>query len=338
VPPSDRPTRVLTIDPDHPDSRTIAIAAEVIRRGGLVAFPTETVYGLGANALDEESVRCIFIAKGRPAQNPLIVHSVGRPMILQVVQSWPAAAERLAERFWPGPLTLVVNKSNAVPTIVTGGGPTVGVRWPTHPVAEALIREAGVPLAAPSANRSAEVSPTRAEHVEKSLGGRIDLILDGGPTRNGIESTVLDLTTDPPVLLRPGPVSIADLERVIGPVSRRSDQTRPGPLPSPGLLPRHYAPRAPVELLSSREELFERTQEAIVGGERVGVMAFGEAEGLPGEPVAMPIDAREYAARLYAVLHELDARGFDRILIESPPDTDEWLAVRDRLSRAASPG
>lgn len=334
--PPDRPTRVLPIDPEHPDARTIALASEVIRRGGMVAFPTETVYGLGANALDEESVRGIFTAKGRPEQNPLIVHIAGRSMILQVVKQWPPAAERLAEKFWPGPLTLVVNMSDAIPLVVTGGGPTVGVRWPTHPVAEALIRGAGVPLAAPSANRSAEVSPTRAEHVVKSLGGRIDLILDGGPTRNGIESTVLNLTCDPPVLLRPGPVSISDLEHVIGPVSRRSGPPRSGALPSPGLLPRHYAPRTPIRLISSRDEVFERTKMAIADGERVGVMAFGEVEGLPGECVAMPVDPGGYAATLYAALHDLDARGLDRILIESPPDTDEWLAVRDRLGRAAS--
>jgi L-threonylcarbamoyladenylate synthase len=327
-----RPTRVLTIDPANPDPAALRAAAAVVRGGGLVAFPTETVYGLGANALDPASIRLIFAAKGRPPTNPLIVHVADGGMLARVVATWPDPARALAARFWPGPLTVVLPKGEAVPAEVTGGGPTVAVRMPAHPVALGLIREAGVPVAAPSANRSSEVSPTRAEHVRAGLDGRIDLILDGGPTPNGIESTVLDLTKGRPVLLRPGPISVADLEAVVGPVVRWNRSAPAGPLPSPGLLPRHYAPRTPVELHPAAS-LAARAAELRAAGERVAVLAVGGEPGAGG--VGMPADAVGYGAQLYAVLHDLDARGLGRILIELPPDTDEWLAVRDRLTRAA---
>jgi L-threonylcarbamoyladenylate synthase len=254
-------------------------------------------------------------------------------MLGQVVAQWPEAARALAARFWPGPLTLVLAKAAAVPPEVTGGGPTVAVRIPAQPVALGLIREAGVPLAAPSANRSSEVSPTRAEHVRAGLDGRIDLILDGGPTPNGIESTVLDLTNDPPVLLRPGPVSRVTLEEIIGPVHFREAGSGSGPLPSPGLLPRHYAPRTPIELHPA-VGLGARAAELRAQGQRVAVVTIGGPAG--EDVVVMPAAAAGYAARLYEVLHNLDRRGFSRILVELPPDTDEWLAVRDRLTRAAS--
>jgi L-threonylcarbamoyladenylate synthase len=326
----DRPTRVRTIDPLSPDADTLRDAADVVRAGGLVAFPTETVYGLGANALDPAAVDGIFAAKGRPATNPLIVHIDGESMLGLVAAAWPPAAGKLAKRYWPGPLTLVVPKAAAVPDAVTGGGPTVAVRMPAHPVALGLIRAAGVPLAAPSANRSTELSPTRAGHVRAGLDGRIDLILDGGPTPNGIESTVLDVTGERPVLLRPGPIAVAELEAVVGPIERRRLESSSGPLPSPGMLPRHYAPRTPVELLADPEAIQKRADRS------TSAVLMGERTGVAGLVVRMPADAAGYAARLYDVLHDLDRRGVSRILIEMPPETDEWLAVRDRLTRAAT--
>lgn len=321
-------TRVLCIDPVRPDPAAIAAAAAVLRRGGLVAFPTETVYGLGANALAAAAVRGIFAAKGRPATNPLIVHVADAAMVRVLAADWPPRAAALAGAFWPGPLTLVLPRTAAVPDAVTGGGPTVAVRWPAHPVALALIRAAGVPLAAPSANRSTELSPTRAEHVLAGLAGRIDLILDGGPTAAGIESTVVDATTDPPTLLRPGPISLAQLETVVGRIRLRTAGPDDGPLPSPGMMARHYAPRTPVVLVAGRDQL------VALAGERVGVLALGEAGGMPGPAIALPANPVGYAAGLYAALHELDARGLQRVLIEEPPATAEWLAVRDRLTRA----
>ena len=330
-----RSTPIIAIDAVTPDPQILRTAAEILHAGGLVAFPTETVYGLGANALDQDAVRKIFDAKGRPAGNPLIVHVNGDAMLRQVVADWPPRAQLLAENFWPGPLTLVLSKGKSVPDIVTAGGTTIAVRSPGHPVALGLIREAGVPLAAPSANRSGEISPTRAEHVRAGLDGRIDLILDGGPTANGIESTVLDLMTDPPTLLRPGPVSIARLEAVIGPI-RKNREASTGPLPSPGLMPRHYAPLTPVELHTSRASLESRAEELRHRGGKIGKMTLGTELIADLAHVTMPVAAEVYAEQLYGVLHQLDALGLDRILIELPPQGDEWLAVHDRLSRAAA--
>lgn len=307
-------------------------AAALLRAGALVAFPTETVYGLGANALDAKAVAGIFRAKGRPAHNPLIVHIAGQEMRNRVVALWPPLAQRLADAFWPGPLTLVLPKNPAVPDEVTGGGPTVAVRWPAHPLAAELIRLTDLPLAAPSANRSSELSPTRAEHVQKSLSGRIDLILDGGPTTAGIESTVLDLSQTPPVLLRPGPIALAELEAVCGPIRERADLPHTGPLPSPGMLARHYAPHTPVELLDSAECVQIRASELQRAGRRFAALVI--------EPnttgIALPADPNAYAARLYDTLHALDAQAYEVILIECPPDTPGWVAVRDRLQRAAT--
>ena len=228
-------------------------AAELLRHGKLVAFPTETVYGIGANALDEAAVRRIFEVKGRPSTSPLIVHVDSLEMARRVVAVWPTAAETLARRFWPGPLTLVLPKQPTVPDVVTAGLPTVGVRAPAHPVALELIRRSGVPVAAPSANRFTELSPTTAEHVRRSLGGSVDLILDGGPAQVGIESTVLSLAGAQPVLLRPGMVSPAQIEELIGPVTlggRIEDQSASAHA-SPGLHRRHYSPRTPLLLVSN---------------------------------------------------------------------------------------
>jgi L-threonylcarbamoyladenylate synthase len=331
-------TEVLTVDRQRPDARPIAHAAALLRDGGLVAFPTETVYGLGASALDPAAVARIFAAKGRPANNPLIVHVSDARAAAQVVGAWPESAARLAERFWPGPLTLVLPKAPGVPDAVTAGGPTVAVRVPAHPVALALIRAAGVPVAAPSANRSGYLSPTRAEHVLASLDGRVEMVLDAGSVPGGIESTVLDPASDPPRLLRPGLLSVADLQSIIGPIDLppASAPSAERPMPSPGLLSRHYAPRTPLELVADGGH--ERVEELRRSGLRVGWLTFGPSAPNQADVriVVMPDDAREYAVRLYAVLHTLDAAGLDRLVAELPPDSQEWLAVRDRLRRAAA--
>jgi L-threonylcarbamoyladenylate synthase len=339
-------TEILAVDARAPAPARIARAAEVLRGGGLVAFPTETVYGLGALALDANAVRGIFAAKGRPANNPLIVHIADISEVLSVAAAWPDAAERLARRFWPGPLTLIVPRGAAVPDATTAGGPTVALRVPAHPVARALLRAVGAPLAAPSANRSSELSPTCAEHVLRGLDGRIDLVLDGGPTTGGVESTVLDVTTSPPRLLRPGLIGPAELEAVIGPVVRPPPPVPPpaggggagwgnAVLPSPGMLPRHYAPRT---LLECTPDGRNRVEELIRAGARIGWMTFStwSEDQSPRLIVqTMPTDAVGYAARLYATLHILDDAGLDRIIVDLPPEGDEWLAVRDRLRRAA---
>jgi L-threonylcarbamoyladenylate synthase len=332
-------TQILSVDPVQPQPEVTAQAAAVLRGGGLVAFPTETVYGLGANALDAEAVSRIFAAKGRPANNPIIVHVPDVAGVSRVASGWPEIAARLAERFWPGPLTLVLPRREELPFIVTAGGPTVAVRAPANAVAQALLRAADVPVAAPSANRSGELSPTRAEHVRRSLDGRIDLILDGGPTTGGIESTVLDVTSSPPRLLRPGLIGPAEIEAVIGPVSRDPQQVVESgtALASPGMLPRHYAPRTKLYCEESNARL--RAEFMGVQGYRIAWMPFTALLdlGLPNVlAVAMPKGAADYASRLYDVLHELDAAGLDAIVVEMPPASEEWLGVRDRLRRASA--
>jgi L-threonylcarbamoyladenylate synthase len=314
-------------------------AAEALRQGGLVCFPTETVYGLGANALDAAAVARIFEAKGRPANNPLIVHAADRERAKELVAAWPESADRLAERFWPGPLTLVLPRAEAVPDVVTAGGPTVAVRVPAHPVARELLAVSGLPVAAPSANRSARLSPTTAAHVLHDLDGRVDLILDGGPTPGGIESTVLDLS-GPPRLLRPGLIEAAALEAIVGPIGRPSETPRSGALPSPGMLARHYAPRTPLECVEDNG--LARVTELHGQDVRVALVSHhpGFVRDVPaGVPVArMPADPAGYAAMLYAVLHLLDERGLGRIVVALPPASEEWHAVRDRLTRAAAQG
>ena len=290
----------------------VAHAAELIRAGKLVAFPTETVYGLGANALDPAAVERIFAAKGRPKTSPLIVHVDSIEMARGLAAEWPAAAETLARRYWPGPLTLVLPKRAEIPDIVTAGLPTVGLRMPGHPLALELIRAAGVAIAGPSANRFTELSPTTASHVPEALA---DYVLDGGPARVGIESTVLSLVgvpVGPPMLLRPGVISLPEMEALIGPI-RVASAPAEGAHASPGMHERHYRPRTTLVLL--------RDGEALPAG-----------RGIRAE---MPADAREYAAVLYETLHRLDAEGLDWIAIDEPPDAPEWAGVRDRLRRAA---
>jgi L-threonylcarbamoyladenylate synthase len=330
-------TQVLPIDPDVPEADRIARAAILLRDGGLVAFPTETVYGLGANALDAVAVAGIFTAKGRPSHNPLIVHVAHVSDAVHLAGAWPGMVDQLAARFWPGPLTLVVPTSPRIPDLVTAGGPTVALRVPAHQVAEALLRATGCPLAAPSANRSTALSPTRAEHVLASLGGRIPLILDAGPTPGGLESTVLDVTTTPPRLLRPGLVTPAQIEAVVGPIARYDDTGRAGqPLRSPGLLTRHYAPQAPLECANDDGEARVRQLQQL--GLRVGWLTFGEhpRQHDPGAvTLMMPTHPTLYAAQLYAALHTLDLAGVQRIVVALPPATEDWLAVQDRLRRGS---
>jgi L-threonylcarbamoyladenylate synthase len=315
------PPRELSVNPDAPDPTAVRAAAEALRGGGLVAFPTETVYGLGANALDAAAVGRVFAAKGRPATNPLIVHVADRAAAVALTPDWTAAAEKLAAAFWPGPLTLVLTRRADLPVAVTAGGPTVAVRVPAHPAALALLRECGLPIAAPSANRSGELSPTTADHVRKSLGDRVDLILDGGACPGGLESTVVDVSGDAVKLLRPGLISAAQLEAVAGPVTPWGGVS--GPLPSPGMLTKHYSPRTALEVADTPDE--------------VAFLAdLYETAGLKVARYTLPPDPVTAAASLYADLHALDAGGFDRIIVALPPDADEWRAVRDRLTRAAA--
>lgn len=319
-------TELVTLDPSAPDPGAIARAAELIRAGRLVAFPTETVYGLGANALDPAAVRDVFRAKGRPSSNPLIVHVHDSSQIVNVAAEWPETAARLAKEFWPGPLTLVVPKRPGLPGEVTAGGPTVAVRCPNHPIAQALLRAAGLPIAAPSANRSTELSPTRAEHVLKGLDGRIPLILDGGPCPGGIESTVVDVSGEVVRLLRHGLVTVPILEEVVGKVEVGAKSE--GIARSPGQMEKHYSPRTPLRLVNGND-IVDDFLEAKTAGLQAGMMSlYG--------PMAMSNEPAIYAAELYSRLHELDAKGLNLILVEMPPDTPEWAAVRDRLTRAAA--
>lgn len=325
-----------------PGPQLLAHAASVIRRGGLVAFPTETVYGLGANALDADAVARIFAAKGRPAFNPLIVHVPGIEQARALVTGWPDAAERLARAFWPGPLTLVLGKRAIVPDSVTAGLDSVAVRVPSHPIALALLRAAQRPIAAPSANRYTELSPTAAEHVARSLGDRVDLIIDGGPTTVGIESTVVDLTGRVPRLLRPGMLGLDALRAVVGDVDPPPTGNGAGddeaPRPSPGMAARHYAPRAHLVLFDpdDRTGAARIASAAAARGERVGALLLAPLDAPLEHPVRMPADPAAYASRLYAALHRLDAEGCDLVLAEQPPDTPAWAGVRDRLRRGAT--
>jgi L-threonylcarbamoyladenylate synthase len=328
-------TLVRVVDPVAPDPAVLAEAADLLRAGRLVVFPTETVYGLGADATNAAAASAVFAAKGRPAINPLIVHVPSGGDVLRVAGDFPESARRLVERFWPGPLTLVLPKGRAVAEAVTGGGPTVAVRVPAHPVALGLLRAAGVPVAAPSANRSSQLSPTTAAHVLAGLDGRVDLVIDAGPTTGGLESTVLDLTRTPPRLLRPGLIAPGELEAVVGVIQRPAGPATDGPaLPSPGMLDRHYAPRTPLVCLPPTE-----AARAVASGERVGWLTATKGPAGPSvECVRLPADPAVWAARLYAELHRLDGMGLELVVVDMPPAAEEWLAVRDRLRRAAVPG
>jgi len=305
-------------------------AVELLRAGRLVAFPTETVYGLGADASNPEAVARIFAAKGRPADHPLIVHLASAAQVADWASEFPAPARALAEAFWPGPLTLVLPRSTRVPDDVTGGQDTVGLRVPSHPVAHELLRRFGGGVAAPSANRHGRVSPTRAEHVREELGDRVDLVLDGGDCEVGLESTIVGCRDGEVTLLRPGHITRLDLERVVGPVRLPSSRAPR----VPGSLRSHYAPATPVALLPP-----EAIGRLCLGEEASGLAVLAPRPRPPGIAVLawreLPADPRGYGRALYAALRELDALGARRIVVESVPDGDAWAAVSDRLARAA---
>ena len=325
-------TRCLELDPAHPDPGILTEAARLLRQGEPVAFPTETVYGLGANALDPRAVSRIYEAKGRPATNPLIVHVSDLEQARELVLSWPASLDRLVSNAWPGPLTVVLPRSRRIPDIVTAGQSHVGIRIPAHPVARALLGVSGIPLAAPSANRSEHISPTRAWHVMASLGGRIPLILDGGACQVGIESTVIRREPDDTLtVLRPGMITPETLRAWSG-MNVRIPEGPPEagkPLPSPGQDLRHYAPDTPTSIVQDVN--------AVSGWSdlRLGVLACEpEPTWFTGEWIRLPAQPGAYASELYDGLHRLDHLALSRILIVAPPRSEDWSAIWDRLQRA----
>ncbi|WP_016814642.1 L-threonylcarbamoyladenylate synthase [Salinispora arenicola] len=308
----------------------VAEAAAVLRAGGLVAFPTETVYGLGANALDAQAVARIFAAKARPSFDPLITHLAEAAELEKLVGTVSPAVAVLAERFWPGPLTLIVDRPAAIPPIVTSGLETMAVRVPDHAAARGLIAAAGVPVAAPSANRFGQLSPTWAEHVVAGLGAAVDVVLDGGPTRCGIESTIVDVRGERPVVLRLGALPVESLEEAVGPVTVRPGSS--GQPVAPGTLAAHYAPRTPLRLVTGAGPVDG-------GGARRGFLGFRSRPA--GEWAAVEVlssdgDLTEAAARLFDALHRLDGAGVDEIVVEPVPEVGVGRAVNDRLRRAAA--
>jgi L-threonylcarbamoyladenylate synthase len=345
-------TTMLPIDPEHPQADRIHRAARIIQAGGLVAFPTETVYGLGADAFNTEAVTQIFTAKGRPAYDPIIVHVdqhvVSQPERLEDVVAFVSpTASLLIQTFWPGALTLVLPKSDRIPAVVTANGPTVAVRCPRHPIAQALIYAAGCPIAAPSANRFSHTSPTTAQHVFDDLHGRVELILDGGPTSIGVESTVLDLSGDRPRLLRPGGVSLEALEAVLGPIEQPGVSAKNHePLASPGMLDRHYAPKAMLLLFTGsndgvQDAISARAANELAIGHKVGLLVADEDAarlstlGCPQISVGPQADAETIARRLFDAMRTLDDAGVELILARDFAPQGLGLAIRDRLRRAA---
>jgi L-threonylcarbamoyladenylate synthase len=332
---------ILSIDTSERFEKTVRRVVSILSSGGVVGLPTETVYGLAADATNETAVRSLFELKGRPDFNPLIVHVDGIEMACRCVQQWPEQAGLIARKIWPGPLTMVLEKSELIPSIVTGGHTTVGIRWPEHAFFRNVIRNCGFPIAAPSANLSNQLSPTLAEHVAKAFGNRISVVVDGGASNVGIESTVVDLTTDPPCILRPGAVQVDVLSRVIGgSVSIFAESS--GVLKSPGLLSKHYSPRTPMILLSwnSMHDLDQQIRECGRIPDRTHVISyrnipeknrFARVWMIPEDPIA-------YARGIYALMHQCDDQQPSLIVVEAPPSAPEWSAIRDRLSRAVSVG
>jgi L-threonylcarbamoyladenylate synthase len=337
-----KPPLIAEVLPTHTPGlfqAAVRRAAELLRAGGVVALPTETVYGLAASALDAAAVARIFEIKGRPAHNPIIVHVASLDMAKRCVASWPALASKLARAFWPGPLTVVLPRAKQIPGIITAGGPTVGVRWSSHPFIQAVIHECGFPLAAPSANPSNRVSPTNAEHVRRYLGDKVRLIVDGGQAQVGIESTVLDISSSPPRLLRPGMIHEQALLAVTGELAV-GDRESPALLKSPGLLRRHYSPRAKLVVWSwgDEAELRMRSAECGVRSSRVHVIAHTRIPSGAGfgRVSVIPHDAAAFARAIYAELHQCDESGAELIVAEALPDTPDWRAIADRLRRAAA--
>ncbi len=320
--------------------KAVRRAAELLRAGEVVALPTETVYGLAANALDAQAVAKIFQIKGRPATNPIIVHVANNQMAKRCVAQWPELADKLSSAFWPGPLTLVLLRVKEIPDIVTAGGATVGVRWPSHPFIQAVIRECGFPLAAPSANLSNQISPTNAEHVRQQLGGKIPLIVDGAQAQVGIESTVLDLSVSPPQILRPGMIHAEALAAVVGNIQHSTFNIQHSKLKSPGLLKKHYSPKARLIVLGWRDDADLGAQLSTLNSQLSTCFVIAHTRIPAGDPFAdvsvMPHDAEAFARALYAELHRCDAAGAACIVVETPPETAEWSGVADRLRRAAA--
>jgi L-threonylcarbamoyladenylate synthase len=333
-------TEVLPAHAPELFQEAVRRASDLLRRGEVVALPTETVYGLAANALDEAAVEKIFRIKGRPAHNPVIVHVASLEMAKHCAAAFPALAEGLARAFWPGPLTLVLPRADAIPEIVTAGGLTVGIRWPSHPLIQAVIRECNFPLAAPSANLSNQISPTNATHVRKQLDGKIAAIVDGGQSSVGIESSVLDLTVSPPAILRPGMIHRESLAAAGFPVTDAGTMDESGALKSPGQLKRHYAPRAKLLLLRWNDDadLKLKIRSLKLKIEKSHVIAHAR---IPSpDPFArvcvIPHDAEAFARAIYGELHHCDDAGAETIVIEELPETPEWIAISDRLRRAAA--
>lgn len=348
-------TEILKINPQKPELSLIQKAAQVIRAGGLVAFPTETVYGLGGNTFDPQAVQRIFLAKGRPANDPLIVHILNETWLEKVTTSFPPKTEVLVHRFWPGPLTLIFPRNPAIPPNVTAGGNSVAVRAPSHPVAQALLNAAGLPIAAPSANRFGHTSPTQAAHVYADLAGRIDLILDGGECPIGLESTVLDLTKEPPVILRPGGIPREEIERVIGTVhlgDKDQNGVKKDCLPSPGMLDRHYSPHSTLVLIEnisgSRENAIQKIIEYLRlvqkdVQKRIGILTVDEEAHYFNVYQELEIislgsleNLDQVGRNLFAGMRTLEQAGVDLILTTDYGEKGLGLAIRDRLRRAAS--
>ncbi len=334
-----RPLKVLQTDSPQRFQEAVLEAAALLKAGQLVALPTETVYGLAANALNPDAVARIFEAKGRPPNNPIIVHIASLEMARACVRAWPELADRLARAFWPGPLTLVLPRAPVIPDVVTAGGQTVGIRWPSHPFIQAVIRECGFPIAAPSANPSNRLSPTNAAHVARALAEKVPLVVDGGQSQVGIESTVLDLSVQPPVVLRPGMIDRRALLAVTGELRARAQAAAPV-LKSPGLLKKHYAPRARLVLWEWRDtaELENRLAAEGIKPRKVHVIAHTRIPGAGklGRVAVIPHDAEAFARALYAELHESDRGSPKLIVVEALPPGPEWHAIADRLARAAA--
>lgn len=302
-------------------------AAQILRAGGLVAFPTETVYGLGADASSEKAVARLYAVKRRPADHPVIVHFASSAGAFAWAADVPDAARKLADRYWPGPLTLILKRSALAKDFVTGGQDTVGLRVPLHPVAQALLKEFGGGIAAPSANRFGMVSPTTPAHVREDLGKDAELVLEGGPSEVGIESTIVDLSRGNAVLLRPGAITREEIDAIVRVTDEKSTVRHSGGLE------RHYAPRTPARLVPAHA-----LDKEISKGKSVAVLAFSRPDERVDFWLRVPREPRAYAQKLYAALRELDSAGCEQILIEAPPDAPEWTAVRDRLKRACEQG
>jgi L-threonylcarbamoyladenylate synthase len=345
----DLKTIVFKVDPENPDEEKINVAAEVIRRGGIVAFPTETVYGLGVDALNKEAVKRMYEVKGRPPDNPTIVHIAEFNDVYRLAVDVPEVAEELMKRFWPGPLTIVLKASNIVPRITTGGLETVGIRMPKHNVALALIKASKTPIAAPSANIAGKPSPTTAQHVIQDFYGSIDVILDAGPTKIGVESTVLDLTTKPPQILRPGGVTYEELKEVLGDIivhkaAKAKEDIPIDEVKSPGMKYRHYAPKAELIVVEGEtdkiiKEINKLINEYSKMGRKVGVMATDETvknyEMGIVKSVGSRSDLSTIARNLFRILREFDDEGVELILAEGVPEEGLGLAIMNRLRKAS---